>query len=345
MIIRSRAPTRISFAGGGTDVPPYSDEKGGCVVSAAINRYAYSTLESRNDQEIHIESGDLFKKIKFSDVDSIIYNNELDILKAAVKRMNSRKMGLNLFMKTDIPHGSGLGGSASAFVSLVGLFDHLDGKKMTSYEIAEIAHKLEREELKIPGGRQDQYAAVFGGINFIEFKKDFVRVNSLKMSKDSQLELEKHLILAYLGERKASSGGDIIADQTKSISSGKNDVVAAHDKYKELALEVKDVLRAGDLMKFGELLHEGWETKKKFSSMISNSRIDEVYDFARKNGAVGGKLSGAGGGGFIMFFCEPNKEHNLTAKLEQIGVRTLPFAFDFEGLQTWEVNYITGRRW
>lgn len=345
MIIRSRAPTRISFAGGGTDMPPYSDEKGGCVVSAAINRYAYSTLESRSDQEIHIESGDFLKILKFDNMESINYNNELDIFKAAIKRMNKRKMGLNVFMRTDVPPRSGLGGSAAAFVSLIGAFDHIDGKNMTNYEVAELAWKLERQELGIPGGRQDQYAASFGGFNFIEFRGDDVKVNPLKISKDSQMELQKHLILAYIGDRKVSSSGDIISDQTKNIMTGKEDVVTAFDKTKEIAFEMRDSLKIGDLMRFGELLHEGWQAKKKFSNMISNIEVDQIYNFARANGAIGGKITGAGGGGFMLFFCEPNKEHILISKLHENGIYTMPFAIDYDGLQTWEVNYITGKRW
>lgn len=343
MIIRSRAPTRISFAGGGTDVPPYCDEHGGCVVSAAINRYAYSTLEPRNDQEIHIESGDFFKKLRFLDVNEITYNNELDILKAAVKNLNTRRMGFNLFMKTNVPPGSGLGGSASAFVSLIGLFDHLNGKKMTNYEIAALAHKLERQELKVPGGKQDQYAAAFGGINFIEFRNGETWVHPLRIRDDVKLELEKSILLGYLGERTAE-GGDIISDQAKTVKS-KPDVLEAHHKYKELAMEVRNALKSGDLIRFGELINDAWEAKKKFSSMISNSQIDKIYDFAMKNGALGGKISGAGGGGFMMFFCEPDKEHNLSKKLEEIGVRTGHVSFDFDGLQTWEINYLTGKRW
>lgn len=340
MIVRSRAPTRISFAGGGTDVPPYCDEYGGCVVSGAINRYAYSTFESRNDQEIHIESGDFLKKLKFASMDEINYNNELDVIKAAVKNLNSGKMGFNLFMRTNVPPRSGLGGSASAFVSLIGLFDHINGKKMTGYDIASLAHKLEREELKVPGGKQDQYAAALGGINFIEFIDGKVLVHPLKIKDEIRFDLEKHIILGYLGDRTAQ-GGDIISDQTKTVKN-KPEVLEAHHKYKELALDIRDTLKNGDIIRFGELLNKAWETKKKFSGMISNTKIDEIYDFARKNGAIGGKISGAGGGGFMMFLCQPNKEHNLVNKLESVGVRTEHVSFDFDGIQTWEVNYMKG---
>lgn len=345
MIIRSRAPARISFGGGGTDTSPYCDEHGGCVVSAAITKYAYSTMESRSDPEIHIESGDFLRKMSFSNSDEMSYNNDLDLFKAVVRKMNTRRMGMNLFMKSDVPPKSGLGGSAAAFVSLVGLFDHLSGKDMTNYEIAEQALKLEREELRIAGGKQDQYASVFGGLNFIEFRNGEVRVNPIKMSRDTLLELEKHMVLSYVGDRKIESSGDIIMDQTRKVASGDIGAMEAFHKAKEIAIEMKNALKHGDVSRFGDLLHEGWESKKRFSNMISNRRIDEIYNFARNNGAIGGKITGAGGGGFMLFVAEPNTEHSLRAKLEALGIPSSSVSVDWNGLQTWEVNYIRGRRW
>lgn len=351
MIIRSRAPVRISFGGGGTDVPPYSDEKGGCVVSAAINKYSYATLESRNDQEIHLESWNFLKKLSFNKVDEMTYNNELDLLKAAIRRMNTTKMGMNIFLRTDVPPKSGLGGSASAFVSLIGLFNHLKIDKLTNYEIAELALKIEREELKIAGGKQDQIAAVWGGLNFIEFNKDYVRVNPLKMKQENILELEKHLVLAHIGERPEGDvvrnyiTGDIIKDQVKSMVENKEDVILALDRTKEIALEMRRALLLGDFPRFGELLHEAWIEKKRFSKMITQKYIDDLYDLARKHGALGGKLTGAGGGGFMLFFCKPNTEQIVANELEKAGAKSVNFQFDFNGLQTWDVNYITGRRY
>lgn len=349
MIIRSRSPMRISFGGGGTDIPPYSDEKGGCVVSAAINKYSYATLEPRNDQEIHIESWDFLKKLRFNSIEEMEYNSELDLLKAAIKKMNTTRMGLNIFLRSDVPPKSGLGSSAAAFAALIGLFNHLRADKMTLYEIAELAHKIEREELKIAGGKQDQYATVFGGINFIEFGNGWVRVNPLKMKKEYILELEKHLVLAYVGERSEGDvirnyvTGDIITDQIKSVVEKKEDVMNALDKTKEIALEMKKALLLGDFTKFGELLHEAWEQKKKFSKMVSKQYINDLYDLARKNGALGGKLTGAGGGGFMLFFCEPNTEQIVANELEKAGAKPVNFVFDFDGLQTWEVGYLTGK--
>ncbi|MFH0832235.1 MAG: GHMP kinase [Candidatus Aenigmatarchaeota archaeon] len=354
MIIRSRAPVRISFGGGGTDVPPYCDEHGGCVLSATINKYSYASLESRNDQEIHIESGDFLKKLRFGSIDEMAYDNELDLLKAAIKNLNTTRMGLNIFLRSSIPPKSGLGGSASCFVALIGLFNHIRADKMTNYEIAELAHRLEREELKIAGGKQDQYAAVFGGINFIEFGGNWVRVNPITMKKDHLLELEKHLVLVYVGDRPKedvtreyitgkTKTDDIIGDQVKSVLEKKESVIEALDRTKEIALDMRRAFMIGDLIGFGELLHKAWEEKKKFSNMISNRYIDDLYALARKHGAIGGKITGAGGGGFMLFFCEPNKEQIVAEQLEKAGARPTSFAFDFDGLQTWEVGYLTGR--
>ncbi|MBI5061144.1 MAG: GHMP kinase [Candidatus Aenigmarchaeota archaeon] len=356
MIIRSRAPVRISFGGGGTDVPPYCDEHGGCVVSAAINRFSYATLEPRNDGEIEIESGDFLKKLRFGSVDEMTYNNELDLLKAAIKKINTTNMGLNIFLRSNVPPKAGLGGSASCFVALIGLFNHMRMNNMTNYEIAELAHKLEREELHIAGGKQDQYAAVFGGINYIEFGKGWVRVNPLKMKKDHILELEKNLVLAYVGDRPKEDvtreyitgkikTDDIIGDQVRSIVDRKESVIDAMDKTKEIAQEMRRCLMIGDFLGFGELMHKAWEEKKKFSKMVSNPYIDDLYALARKHGAIGGKITGAGGGGFMLFLCEPNKEQIVSEQLEKAGAKTMDFAFDFDGLQTWEVSYLSRRVW
>ncbi len=334
MIIRSRSPVRISFGGGGTDIPPYCFERGGCVVSATINKYSYATLQSRDDQKIFVESVDFLKSTVFGNMSEIVYNNELDVLKAVIKNLNHTGMGANIWMRSDVPPRSGLGSSAAAFAAMIGLFNHMRGEKaMTNYEIAELAYKLEREELKIGGGYQDQYATVFGGINYIEFASNGIKVNPIKMKKDHVLELEKHLVIAYAGERQAS--GDIIEAEKKGYKENK-EVFEALEKTKQIAQEIRYAIIRGDFERLGALLHESWETKKKHSALVSHQRINDIYDLARKNGAIGGKVSGAGGGGFMFFLCEPNKEHNVVAALEKIGAKPVNFTFDFDGLQTWE---------
>ncbi len=338
MIIRTKAPVRISFAGGGTDVSPYCEERGGCVVNVAINKYAWGTLELTNKPGICISSSNHPKILRFNSVKDITYNRTLDLLKSVVKHMHNGKKGINLFLRSDVPPRSGLGSSASAFVSMIGLFNHLKrDKKITDYEIAELAFNLERKELNNMGGKQDQYASVFGGLNYIEFKgNDFIRVNPLRLKQDYINELEKNLVLVHVGARKAS--GDIIKDQTKSYKKHNKNVTSGLDKTKEIAIETKYALTRGDLDYFGELLHDAWTAKKKFSSMITNPYIDKLYNLARKKGAIGGKISGAGGGGHMILYCKPNKEQIVAHELTKAGVKIVPFSFDYNGLQSWEVN-------
>ena len=334
MIVRSRSPLRLSFAGGGTDLAPYFCERGGAVVSATINKYSYATLETRQDKEIHIESVDFLKNLHFRNMSEIEYNSELDVLKAVIKNLNTSGRGFNMWVRTDVPPRSGLGASAAAFSAMIGLFNHMRAEKsMTNYEVAQLAYKLEREELGIGGGYQDQYATVFGGINYIEFGNGWVRVNPLKMRKDHILELEKHLVLVYTRDRQVN--GDIIEDEKKRWKENK-DVSDALDRTKELTQEIRYVLMRGDLLRFGELLHEAWESKKRHSALVSDKYINDVYDLALKNGAIGGKISGAGAGGFMFFYCEPNKEHRVISALQSAGLAPMSFTFDFEGLQTWE---------
>ena len=335
MVFRSKAPVRISFAGGGTDVSPYCEEHGGCVVSASIDKYAFGSLEVRKDKEISMD--DIrFGSMSAGSIRDLTYDGKLDLLKAVVKHFNPEQ-GVNLYLRNAVQPKSGLGSSAAAFVSIIGLFTRwMKEHRITDYEIAELAYELERVELQNKGGRQDQYISVFGGLNYIEFKgDDFVRVNPLRLKKDYVLELEKNLILAYTMDRNKS--GDVIEDQTKSYLSNKKTVVEALHTTKGIAEEVHYALRKGDLNRFGELLDEGWTVKKKFSPLITNKHIDSLYELARKNGAIGGKISGAGGGGYMFFYCEPNKESKVAQKLREAGATIVDFTFDFEGLQTWIV--------
>ncbi|MBS3051232.1 MAG: GHMP kinase [Candidatus Aenigmarchaeota archaeon] len=313
MIIRSRSPLRISFAGGGTDIPPYCYERGGAVISAAINKYSYATLETRQDKEIHIESVDFLKSLHFRNMAEMTYDNELDVLKAVIKHLNTSGRGANIWMRSDVPPRAGLGASAAAFAAMIGLFNHMRAERsLTNYDIAELAYRLEREELNIGGGYQDQYATVFGGINFIEFGPGGARVNP---------------------------SGDIIETEKKGWKDNKI-LSDALDKTKELTVEIRYALMRGDFLRFGELLNEAWEAKKKHSALVADKYINDIYDIAMKNGALGGKISGAGAGGFMFFYCEPNKEHRVISALQSAGIVPVSFTFDFDGLQTWEPNNI-----
>lgn len=336
MIIRSRAPVRISFAGGGTDVSPYTEEFGGCALNAAICHYAWATLEERKDKRIHLESDDIGESEDFDSIEDVINDGHLGLVKAVVRAYGHIQNGFDLYLRSDVPPRSGLGGSASACVALIGLFNHLlRDRRQSSYEVAETAYRLEREELKVMGGRQDQYAAVFGNINFLEFRgDDFVRVNPLRLPDDYLLELEKHLILVRLpGDRRQS--GDVLDDQLKNMKLKSAQTLEALHRTKDIAQEMKRALLRGDFQKFGSLLDSGWQEKKKFSSMISNPEIDRLYSAAKDAGALGGKITGAGGGGHMIFFCRPNTEHRVSRALESLGALSLDLHFDVQGLRVW----------
>lgn len=336
MLIRAKAPLRIGFAGGGTDVHPFPEREGGCALSATINKYSYGTLRPIQDKQILIQSVDFGLALNYEIRDELVYDGKLDLVKAAIKKLKGQNgAGFELFLRSDAPPGSGLGSSSSLMVTLVGLLKEFQGLPLTDYEIAELAYNIERKEVGIEGGLQDQYAATFGGCNFIEFHSDQVIVNPLRLSQDVINELEHNLLLCFTGGTRVS--GRIIEDQTARYQRGEEESMAALRRQKALAVEMKNLLLQRKLQQFGGLLHEAWEFKKKMSPQISNPRIDEIYEAGRKAGAIGGKLSGAGGGGFMLFYCSFEKKHQVADALRKMGCAISDFAFDFHGLQSWRV--------
>jgi D-glycero-alpha-D-manno-heptose-7-phosphate kinase len=334
MIVRSKAPLRISFAGGGTDVPPYPQERGGAVLSVTINKYAYASLAPTDDDTITVQSLDYDIVAKYHTEADLVYNGELDLVKATIRRMTSEKRGLNLFLHSDAPPGTGLGSSSTLAVALVGLFCHWLRRPQTDYQIAELAHQIERVDLGIIGGMQDQYAATFGGVNFIEFYDKAVIVNPLRVSPERLNELEYSLLLYYTGRTRLSAR--IVERQAASFAHKREEVVRALDAQKEMASQMKNALLQGRLDDFGDLLHQAWQSKKHLDPAITNPEIDEMYDIARREGAVGGKILGAGGGGYMLFYCPFDRKHRIAAALERIGGQVVDFGFDLRGLQTWE---------
>lgn len=335
MIIRSKTPLRISFGGGGTDVSPYPERKGGATLSTTIDKYCYCTLVTRSDNSINVRSLDYDTLIKYHADDELRYDGKLDLVKATTKIMEV-KNGFDLFLHSDAPPGSGLGTSSALVVALVGAFKDCLRLPLTNYDIAELAYRIEREEAGIKGGKQDQYATTFGGFNFIEFLGKQAVVNPLRIKKDTLNELEYRLMLCYTGKTRLSAG--IIDDQVRRYVQAEEDVVQALDQTKELAIAMKNALLLGKINEFGSLLHEAWCAKKKFSPKVTDPNIDELYELARQNGAIGGKLLGAGGGGYLLFLCKFDKRHIVAEKLERAGGKITNFAFDFEGMQSWEIN-------
>jgi D-glycero-alpha-D-manno-heptose-7-phosphate kinase len=337
-LIRAKAPLRVSFAGGGTDVPPFPEREGGLVLSATINHYAYGGLRPRRDGLIGIESLDLGMQVQFDADDPLASDGNLDLVKAAIRKLGrttngNGEHGFDLFLHSSAPPGSGLGSSSTMMVALVGLLKEYQSLQLTDYELADMAYVVERQDLGLAGGLQDHYAATFGGFNFIEFHGDRTIVNPLRISPSVVHELEHNLLLVYTGKTRRSDG--IIDDQKHRFENGDRDALAGLRTQKKLAVAMKDSLLRGQLTCFGELLDEAWHYKKRMSPRISTEFIEEIYSLAKANGALGGKVTGAGGGGFMLFYCQFETKHRVASALTEWGAQPLEFAFDFEGLNTW----------
>jgi D-glycero-alpha-D-manno-heptose-7-phosphate kinase len=341
MIYRAKAPLRISFCGGGTDVSPYPEERGGVVLSATINRYALASLKPLEEPGFRLNSLDYGRQERLPPEDSLEPAGELALLKGVLGHFRDHygdrlPPGLELLCTTDAPPGSGLGASSTMTTTLVGVMGELIRLPLAPYDIAELVYHIERERVRIAGGRQDQYAAVFGGFNFMEFHADHTVVHPLKMRRDTLNELECRLLMVYTGRTRLSAR--IVERQTRSFREGKPEVVEALDAMKELTVAMKNALLRDELDRFGALLHEAWEHKKRLDRGITSPEIDALYAEARRLGARGGKILGAGGGGYLLLYCPFEKRQEVARAMEALGGRPTRFAFEGRGLQTWTVR-------
>ena len=340
MAIRGRAPTRIDFAGGTTDLPAFRDREGGAVVSVAIDRYAYCSLTRRDDNGFRIISQDLEQFVEASDIRELEYDGNLDLLKAAIRALDLPG-GISVTARCDAPPGSGTGSSASVGVALLGLLDRLradaasDRRRfMSRFELAELACHLEHD-LGIVGGKQDQYAAAIGGFNYMEFyDQDRVRVEPLELHSWVRLELQKHLVLCYSGQSRLS--GDTNQKMISAYEADDPTVTGAMRCVKRVAQDVRRALIGGDLEWFGELLEEEWEARGKLAPGVVTPKLQELREAGKGAGAVAAKVCGAGGGGCLLFYCGPDAETDVSRALEAAGGRILDFSFDFNGLEVWE---------
>jgi D-glycero-alpha-D-manno-heptose-7-phosphate kinase len=333
-VIHAKAPLRVSFAGGGTDVPPFPEEEGGLVLSATINRYAYGALAPRSDNHIGLESVDFGLSLNYPAEEELVFDGHLDLAKAAIRKLG--RGGYDLFLHTNAPPGSGLGSSSAVMVAIIGLLKEFHGQPLTDYDVAQMAFDLERKDLGIQGGLQDQYAATFGGFNLIEFEPDRVIVNPLRISPDVVHELEHNMLLCYTGKTRSSD--HIIEHQTERWTGGDEEALAGLRAGKDLALAMKNALLQRRLTEFGELLGVAWEQKKRLSSKISNKFIDDAYEAAMDQGALGGKVTGAGGGGYMLFYCPFQRKHRVANALIELGGQVTEFEFTSNGLTTWSVH-------
>ena len=329
--IRSRAPVRVSFGGGGSDLTHYFENNSGAVINAAISIYSHATMKVRNDSKIIIVSRDLKTKLIASDLkDALSQKGPFGLIQSLLHVVRPTH-GFELYLDSDFPVGSGLGGSATIAAVVLGCFNMLRNDKWNQHELSEIAFQAERLDLGVAGGWQDQYAAVFGGFNFIEFGPDENIVHPIRVNPDVLLELEECLILCDTGISHQS--GNIHTNQKEMMSSNSIRKMVAENV--DLSYAIRNYLLRGELQKFGECLDKAWQLKRNFSKMISSDHIDFIYDGAINNGAIGGKLLGAGGGGFFIFYVPPFKKIALMDFLESQNLRLQSFCFELDGLKTW----------
>jgi D-glycero-alpha-D-manno-heptose-7-phosphate kinase len=339
MLIRARAPLRISFCGGGTDVPPYCDERGGVVLSGTINRYATATVVP-GGKSFTVRSIDYDQSVSYGVEDPFIYDGQLDLAKGVIdhfRRDGQLAGGLEVTLHNDAPPGSGLGSSSAITVALVSAIGELLRLPIDDYQVADLAYRIERLEVGIKGGKQDQYATAFGGFNLIEFHPGgTVLVMPLRLRPETVWELEHSLVFAYVGGGHFSD--QIIENQVRNYETRRIESIHAMDRLKVLTQDMKRALLVGDLREFGELLHLAWESKRQMAQGISNTKINEVYDGALRAGALGGKMSGAGGGGFMLFVCDPLRRYAVQEALRKAESQLVNLTFVEPGVRTWTVR-------
>ncbi len=342
MLIRSRAPLRLGLSGGGTDVSPYSDEFGGCTLSTSINMYAYCTIEPTEDNTIEFWASDLSQRFRSEAKQKLELDEVLPLHKGVYNRIVSKYNGnkslsFKLTTYSDALPGSGLGSSSTMVVAILHAFVEWLKLPMGEYDLAHLAYQIERMDLDLKGGKQDQYAATFGGVNFIEFyNNDRVIVNPLRVKQWIKNELEDSLVLYYTGQSRESSR--IIAEQIKGASQKDEKSLKAMHETKATSIRMKEALLTGDFEEFINCMNRGWEEKKKASSVISNRHLDDIYTHAINNGARAGKISGAGGGGFYMFFVNIEEKVGFVEEMQKQGGKIISPKFVKNGSEAWTIG-------
>ncbi len=330
MLLIARAPVRISFGGGGTDIPAYYERYGGFVVSTTINYYVYTILTPGPPGEVEIFSADYRSFTQRPICEDLIWNGDLSLPKAIVYYFNIRD-GLTVFLASQVPPGTGLGSSGSVAVSMIKALAFWCGLDLGPREVAELACFIEINKLGMPVGKQDQYAAAFGGLNGITFLRDEVRVEPLRMPPQARQELEQGIMLFFTGISRQSS--TILKRQQEASRQGDKETIQRLTAIKELGLEIRRALENGDLRTFGELLHRSWLEKRRVTEGITTPLLDQCYEVARERGVLGGKVTGAGGGGFLMLYCPPEHQNAVTEALTALGLQRRPFLMENEGVQ------------
>lgn len=341
MKYRSKAPFRIGLAGGGTDVSPYSDEYGGAILNATVNLFATTTITPKNDGKIVIRAVDRDEVLIFDSIEELPIDGCLDLQKGVynriVKQFTKEKLSFEMVTSMDVSSGSGLGTSSTLVVSILGAFVEWFKLPLGEYDIAQLAYDIERVDLKMAGGKQDQYAATFGGVNFMEFYEgNKVIVNPLRIKQVRIDELEFNLILYYTKTSRESA--KIIESQAGNAKNKFEKPVQAMHEVKKQAFLMKEALLKDELQRIGEILSVSWEHKKNMASGITNEFLDRIYNNAISAGATGGKISGAGGGGFMIFYCGNDTRYRVIKALEEFGGYAYNYQLTNQGLTTWTVT-------
>lgn len=340
MIYRSKAPLRLGLAGGGTDVSPYCDLYGGAILNATISLYAYASIELIDEPRIIIEAVDRNEREEYPLNGVLETGGQLILAKGVYNRLVRNygpvPSGFRLTTFVDAPAGSGLGTSSTLMVAIIGAFAEWLKLPLGEYDIAHLSYEIERLDLGMAGGKQDQYAATFGGVNFMEFYDNHsVIVNPLRIKQQYLSELENNLLLYFTATSRLSS--TIIEAQSQNVRDNNAQSIEAMHQLKEQARMMKEVLLKGKVHEIGSILDYGFRYKKQMASGISNNQMDDIYEAALKAGATGGKISGAGGGGFMMFYCPGNTRYAVQQVLQPFGGEVRPYQFTEKGLSTWSI--------
>ena len=340
VFVRARAPVRISFSGGGSDLTHFFlENKVGAVINATISLYAHASLRERRDNAVHIRSFDLGEELFVEEFDELSdLNGPFGLIKALLKLIRP-SFGFELSLHCDFPMKSGLGGSSALLAAILGCFNQLRRDRWDRYELAELAYRAERHMMGIRGGWQDQYATIFGGFNFMEFKMDQNVVHPLRLQEEMKSELEESLILCNTGLTHDS--GMLHEDQHRAMASP--EVLDLVNRNVDLCYEMRDQLLRGRLSQFAGSMHQAWQLKRRFSETVSSRYLDDLYEGAIKHGAVGGKLLGAGGGGFFLFFVFEQDRYRLMKYLAEHSLSVQPFRFESSGLESWTVRDGSGK--
>jgi D-glycero-alpha-D-manno-heptose-7-phosphate kinase len=319
---------RISFGGGGTDLEAYYAKYGGLVISTAINKYFYAVITTDESDDLQVISADYRSLFRHSPYNDLFWDGDLALPKAVLHHFGIRR-GINLFVASEVPPGTGLGSSSAAAVTMVRAISTLVEQPMTKQQVAELASYIEIGKMGMPIGKQDQYASAFGGLNKITFTREGVTVEPLNIVPDVRQMLERRLMLFFTGSSRESTS--ILKHQRKSTEERDEAVIQALHNIKRVAIEVQACLERGDLDEFARLLHYSWQEKRRLAPGLSTGFIDECYELALRHGASAGKITGAGGGGFMLIYCHEAAQETVTRVLEERGLKRMNFRFDYQG--------------